>query len=114
MDDTLSVVAEFEIAQSEFRCALFQRGPQWRACRKGLAGTARRAGDNVIGGGEGQFRIAKRELTSHQIVECRRARAVVQQMTVDMQERPSIAQIADDVPSPYLIEHRPCHGGPLA
>src|SRR3982074_1544038 len=106
MNDTLPTMAEFEIAHSILRGALFECYPQWRAHRKGLSGAAWCAGNNVVGCSEGQFGIAKCEPAFRQLVERRSTGQVVQQMTVDMQECPTIAQVADDVRIPDLIEQR--------
>ena len=37
---------------------------------------------------------------------------IVQQHPVDMQQRPALAEIGDDVLVPDLVEQRPCHGRP--
>jgi hypothetical protein len=58
----------------------------------------------MIGSGEAQRGMGHGEIARRELLQGIGAGEIVEQNTVDMQQRPAIAQIGDDVAAPQLLE----------
>src|SRR5438445_330488 len=75
-----------------------------RCSARSLAVAPRSRGHGMVWRSEREPGVVHREATFGDIGERRRTRQVVQQVPVDVQQRPAIAEVAHDVRVPQLVE----------
>src|SRR5271156_1823821 len=110
MDDALSSLPQIKKSNAALAGVFLQRVMKPPAELEGLRVAAGRAGNGVIGHGEGELRTANWQIAFGDLGQRRRSRKIVQKMAVDMQQRPAAAQIAHHVRIPDLFEQRARHG----
>ena len=106
--NALAILAEVEKPYAGRLRLLAQPGTQAFARCEAVMDAVRRAGDGVVGRGEGELRVADGQATLQHVRQRPAAGEVMQQVAVDMQQRPAVAEVGDHVSIPDLIEHRSC------
>lgn len=86
--------------------AVLQGLPQRGTCSMGATVAHRQRRHRVVCRGEGQVGALDVHAALGHVSQRRRAGEVVQQVAVDVQQGPAVAQIADDVAVPDLVEQR--------
>jgi len=104
----MPILAEVEEADAGRLRLLAQAGTQAFAGREAVMDAVRRTGDGVVGRGEGQLRVADSQAALQHVRERPAAGEIVQQVAVDMQQRPAVAEVGDHVGVPDLVDHRSC------
>ena len=108
MDDALSGLAEIEEANAILAAEAAEILEEPLTHRRG-AGATGRAGDGVVGGGEGEARTPHTIPLLADVGDGTAAAEIVQQVAVNMEEGVAAAQIGDDMLVPDLVEERGPH-----
>src|SRR3954469_12540321 len=109
MNDALARAVDIVKLQPEFLAILPQCMNSLLPWRMRFTGAARQSRYDVINYRKIQSRIANRAQHRAQAIERLPARPIVNEVTIDMEERAAIAQFANDMPFPDLVDQRRHH-----
>src|SRR6185437_8587655 len=112
MDDPLAGLADIEQAHAVLARERSQILEQ-AAADGGGVGPAGRAGNGMVGRGEGEAGIAQPVALVGNLKHRSPAAQIVQQVAVDMEEGIAVAEIGDDMLVPYLVEQCPAGHSPI-
>src|SRR6202453_2243457 len=97
MNDALALLSEVEESYPA-GLGLFLQGRMKSAAKfEGAGRAAGNAGDGMVRNREGEFRIADAQAAFGDLGERPRPRWIVNQMTIDVQQRPAISEVLDDM-----------------
>ncbi len=100
VDDAVSRLAKVEHPHAGARRTFAQRSQQLATQRERVAVAAWQGGHGVVGAGKHQACIVQRQPAPCHLPQSRRTGQVVQDVPVDMQQRPAVAEIAHHVRVP--------------